>query len=128
GKGFAVVASEVRKLAERSQAASSEIMALAKENRDTAERAGTGIMTVVPEIKRTADLVQEINAAQREEDVGVNQIGSAMVQLDSVIQQNASIAEEMASMAEELAGQAESLAEAVSFFKVETSVTLVPSG
>jgi len=128
GKGFAVVASEVRKLAERSQSASAEIMALAKENREAAEQAGTGIMRVVPEIKKTADLVQEINAAQREEETGVNQISKAMVQLDTVIQQNASIAEEMASMAEELAGQAAVLSEAVAFFMVETSTVLATEG
>jgi methyl-accepting chemotaxis protein len=126
GKGFAVVASEVRKLAERSQSASAEIMALAVENREIAERAGTGIMAVVPDIKRTADLVQEISAAAREQDSGVSQIAKAMMQLDSVIQQNASTAEEMAGMAEELAGQAQALSEAVAFFKVEASTALVP--
>ncbi|MDP3177883.1 MAG: methyl-accepting chemotaxis protein [Spirochaetaceae bacterium] len=127
GKGFAVVASEVRKLAERSQAASAEIIALADQNRKVAEQAGQGILSVVPDIQKTSALVQEITSAAHEEDSGVAQITKAMMQLDSVIQQNSSTAEEMASMAEELAGQAEALSAAVSFFKVERTAVGVAS-
>jgi len=119
GKGFAVVASEVRKLAERSQTAAGEIMSLSKSTVSVAEEAGTRIGAVVPDIRKTADLVSEISAASREQSVGADQIARAVTQLDTVIQQNASASEEMASMAEELSSQAEQLADAISYFKLE---------
>lgn len=121
GKGFAVVASEVRKLAERSQSAAGEILSLSRESTGVAEEAGTRILAVVPDIRKTADLVAEISAASREQGVGTDQIARAVIQLDTVIQQNASASEEMASMAEELSGQAEQLASAISFFKIDVS-------
>ena len=119
GKGFAVVASEVRKLAERSQKAAGEITQLSKETTAKASAAGELIRAIVPDIKRTSDLVQEISSASREQNTGADQISKAMMQLDSVVQQNASASEEMASMAEELNGQSEQLAQVVSFFKLK---------
>ncbi|HTX71942.1 MAG TPA: methyl-accepting chemotaxis protein [Rectinemataceae bacterium] len=116
GKGFAVVASEVRKLAERSQAASKEISELSNKSVSVAEDAGRLIQTVVPDIQRTADVVQEISAASKEQSAGVDQIGRAVMQLDTVIQQNASASEELASMSEELNSQAEQLAETLTYF------------
>ncbi len=118
GKGFAVVASEVRKLAERSQQAAGEISNLSKSSVEVAESAGTMIARIVPNIQRTAQLVEEINAASKEQDSGANQINQAILQLDQVIQQNASASEEMASMAEELASQADSLRETMEFFTI----------
>ncbi len=118
GKGFAVVASEVRKLAERSQQAAREISELSASSVDVAERAGEMLARIVPDIQRTSELVQEINAASREQDSGAGQINKAIQQLDLVIQQNASAAEEMASTAEELSSQAEQLQGAVAFFKI----------
>ncbi len=118
GKGFAVVASEVRKLAEHSQRAAGEITSYSKTTVETSRRAGEIIGAIVPDIRKTADLVSEISMASREQSVGVEQIGKALEQLDSVTQQNASASEEMASMAEELSGQAEQLAQAMSFFKL----------
>ncbi len=119
GKGFAVVASEVRKLAERSQIAAGEITKLSKDSVETAQRAGEIIRAIVPDIKKTATLVQEIAAASKEQGSGIDQINTAMTQLDGVVQQNASASEELAGMSEELSGQAEQLASAIAFFKVD---------
>ncbi|HBG06773.1 MAG: chemotaxis protein [Geobacteraceae bacterium GWC2_58_44] len=118
GKGFAVVASEVRKLAERSQHAASEIGALSLSSVEVAEDAGELLQKLVPDIKKTADLVQEISAACKEQDTGAEQINKAIQQLDQVIQQNAGASEEMASTAEELASQAGQLQGTIAFFKI----------
>lgn len=119
GKGFAVVASEVRKLAERSQAAAGEINNLSGTSVQIAEKAGEMLTRIVPDIQRTAELVQEINAASREQNAGADQINKAVQQLDQVIQQNASASEEMTSTSEELAGQADQLQSAIAYFKID---------
>ncbi len=121
GKGFAVVADAVRKLAERSQGAAAEISNLSNSSVEIAEQAGEMLEKIVPEIRRNAELVQEINAASTEQDTGAEQINAALQQLDKVIQQNASNSEEMASTAEELASQAQQLQKNISFFKVDES-------
>jgi methyl-accepting chemotaxis protein len=118
GKGFAVVAAEVRKLAERSQSAAGEIGQLSGSSVAVAEQAGELLSKLVPDIQRTAQLVQEIAASSSEQNSGAGQINQALQQLDQVIQQNASASEEMASSAEELASQSESLSDAVAFFKL----------
>ncbi len=120
GKGFAVVAAEVRKLAERSQQAAAEISKLSTESVAVSEKAGELLAKIVPDIKRTADLVQEISAGSNEQNIGADQINSALQQLDQVIQQNASTSEELASTSEELSGQAMQLQESITFFKVDT--------
>ncbi len=121
GKGFAVVASEVRKLAERSQKAAGEIAELSRSSVDVAEKAGEMINGIIPDIRKTAELVQEISASSKEQNSGADQINKALMQLDQVVQQNASASEEMASMAEELSGQAEQLQSTMAFFRVGES-------
>jgi methyl-accepting chemotaxis protein len=121
GKGFAVVASEVRKLAERSQTAAGEINNLSASSVEVAERAGEMLDRIVPDIQKTADLVQEINAASNEQRAGANQINLAIQQLDQVIQQNAAASEEMASTSEELLSQAEQMQSNIGFFRLADS-------
>ncbi len=118
GKGFAVVASEVRKLAERSQTAAAEISKLSVSSVDVAEKAGAMLQSIVPDIQKTADLVQEISSACNEQNSGADQINKALQQLDQVIQQNASASEEMASTSEELQSQAVQLQTSIAFFKI----------
>jgi methyl-accepting chemotaxis protein len=119
GKGFAVVASEVGKLAARSKDAAGEISELSSSTVDVADKARVMLEQLVPNIRKTADLVQEISAASREQSNGAEQINTAISQLDQVIQQNASASEEMASVAEELNGQAEELQQTISFFRID---------
>jgi len=121
GKGFAVVAAEVRKLAERSGSAASEISELSASSVEVAEKAGQMLERIVPDIRKTADLVQEIAAASNEQNAGAEQINKAIQQLDQVIQQNASASEEMASTSEELSSQAEQLKNTMSFFRVDST-------
>ncbi len=121
GKGFAVVASEVRKLAERSQAAAAEIGTLSVDTVKVAQDAGSMLAKLVPDIKKTAELVEEITAACREQDVGSTQINQAIQQLDKVTQQNAAASEEVSATSEELAAQAEQLQSTIAFFKTDES-------
>lgn len=124
GKGFAVVASEVRKLAERSQAAASEISTLSVSSVEVAERAGEMLAKILPDVQKTAELVQEISTASREQDAGALQINKAILQLDQVIQQNASAAEETAMTAQGLSSQAEQLQSSIAFFRIGEAATV----
>ncbi|MBF0138022.1 MAG: CZB domain-containing protein [Magnetococcales bacterium] len=118
GKGFAVVAAEVRKLAERSQTAAGEIGHLSATSVEVAEQAGNIINRVVPDIRKTSELIQEIATATQEQFQGAEQINQAVQQLDHAIQSNAGAAEEMSASCEELDQLARSLQDAVAFFRL----------
>jgi len=119
GRGFAVVAAEVRRLAERSQAAAKDISALAATSVKVAERSGQLLGDLVPSIRRTAELVQEVTATSSEQASGVSQINQAMAQVDQATQRNAAAAEELGSTAEEMTEQAQALQGVMAFFKVD---------
>jgi methyl-accepting chemotaxis protein len=118
GRGFAVVASEVRKLAERSQVAAQEIGTLAVDTVKRAEGAGKMLNEMVPAIRKTADLVQEIAAASNEQNTGVSQINGAIAQVNQTLQQNAAASEELSSTSEEMSAQAIRLQESMAYFKL----------
>lgn len=122
GKGFAVVAAEVRKLAERSQRAATEISEISAQTVKQARESRTLLSNTLPDINRTASLVQDIAAASVEQSQGADQINRAIQQLSQVTQGNASAAEEMSSNAEELNSQAEELRIAIGYFKIDHSM------
>ncbi|WP_338668845.1 methyl-accepting chemotaxis protein [Pseudodesulfovibrio methanolicus] len=118
GKGFAVVAAEVRKLAERSGTAAAGISELSSSSVAVAEEAGELLKRMVPDIKNTAELIQEISAAASEQSQGIEQVSKGIQDSESVVQQNASTAEEVAATAASLSDSSKSLHEAIGHFKL----------
>ncbi len=121
GKGFAVVASEVRKLAERSQKAAAEISTLSANTVKVADDAGKMLERLVPDIRKTAELVEEISSACREQDAGAEQVNQAILELDKVTQQNSAASEQMSAASEELATQGDQLQATMSYFRVDNA-------
>jgi methyl-accepting chemotaxis protein len=121
GRGFAVVAAEIRRLAERSQSAAAEIDEESALGVEIAEQSGQLLTSTVPEITKTAELVQEIAAASQEQSNGAEQINSVIQNFNQVVQQNAAVAEETAANADELKRQSEILKETITFFQLKKS-------
>ncbi len=126
GKGFAVVAAEVRKLAERSGVAASEISELSVNSVAIAEQAGKMLEKMVPDITKTAELVQEIAASSTEQHEGNRQINSAIQLLDKVVQENTTDSERVAASSEELAGHAAILKDTIGYFKLSGTMSSQP--
>lgn len=122
GKGFAVVAAEVRSLAERSRNAAEEIDKIAADSVAVAENSGSMLAAIVPDIKKTAQLVKEIAVSSAEQNMSASQVANAVEQLNRVTQQSSAVSEEVASSSEELSSQAEHLKMAVGFFKVDDNI------
>ncbi|PLX10418.1 MAG: hypothetical protein C0598_10365 [Marinilabiliales bacterium] len=122
GKGFGVVASEVGKLAEKTKAAAAEINEISKSSVEIAEKTKNIMNDIVPSIKNSSVLVQEISAASKEQRDASDQINNAIQLLNDISQQNAASSEEMATNSEELSGQAEQLLNVIAHFKVEKGI------
>ncbi|NUU04251.1 methyl-accepting chemotaxis protein, partial [Herbaspirillum robiniae] len=126
GRGFAVVASEVRVLAQRSALAAKEIAGLIgdatrqiSEGSLLATQAGTTIHEVVAGVQRVSSVMAEISAASAEQDRGVGEINTAILQMDEVTQRNAALVEEVAAAAHSLQGQALKLSQLVNVFTLD---------
>jgi len=119
GKGFSVIASEVRKLAEQSQAAAREMNVLTASGVELSRQSGKLLGRLVPEIRRTADLVRDLAEASVEEAAGVAEVTRVMEDVDDVAQKSAAAAEELSAMAEEMASQAALLQSLAGFFRTD---------
>jgi methyl-accepting chemotaxis protein len=125
GRGFAVVAGEVRLLAQRSADAAREIKLLISASVERvdqgtrqADEAGDTMTEVVSSIQRVTHIMSEISAASADQSTGVQQMGTAVSQIDHGTQQNAALVEESAAAAESLRSQAQQLVQAVAVFKL----------
>ncbi len=125
GKGFAVVATEVRSLAQRSAQAAKEIKALieaalqeVKAGEQQVQSTGATMRELLTSVGRVSQIISDISSASGEQASGIEQVNTAVMQMDAVTQQNASLVEEAATAAESLREQARRLAEAVAVFRL----------
>lgn len=119
GKGFAVVASEVRQLAERCSIAADEIDEISVNTVSVSKESGLLLSEIIPEIQKTAALIQEIAAASSEQDAGAQQVNMAILQLSNITQQNSAASEQLAASARNLEELSYQLKETISFLVLE---------
>jgi methyl-accepting chemotaxis protein len=126
GRGFAVVASEVRLLAQRSAAAAKEIKALIGNSVEKVEvgsklvnEAGTTMKDIVTSIQRVTDIMGEIMNASQAQMNGIDEVNSALKDMNAVTQQNARLVQDAASASTSMQAQSSSLAQVVAVFKVQ---------
>ncbi|MEA3451775.1 MAG: methyl-accepting chemotaxis protein, partial [Bacteroidota bacterium] len=118
GKGFAVVANEIRKLADKTKVASDEINQLSKTGKNVSQIAGKTLEKLLPEILNSAELVNNIVEASKQQEGSVEDINNSIQNLSEITNQNSASAEEMSASAEELSAQAEQLKQIISVFNI----------
>lgn len=121
GKGFAVVASEVRKLAERSRTSAHEISELAIKTVDVSVKSGETLDALIPTIKQTAQLMQNISVATSEQSIGADEINRAIQDLDAVIRENSVAIGSADDVIRELHEQADDLSNDMEYFQLDGS-------